>query len=702
MLPARAGDRQIYYWGLQPNDQDYNQQERDTRILIGTMMLHAGLTGTYADLTISPGSGLNVTVAPTAGSTNGAVYQQVADDPNPMPQATPTADPDALPADPTKIAVPAFISSATAPIGPLTAPTTSGYSMYYLIEAQVQPPLDHNLASRTFLDNLGNPSPFNVAQQRSDLISIVAKAGTAGTSPTQPTADSGYVALGWVAVANGQTSITSSNITMAPGWNHGWAQIGNAGVSPATCAFFDANAQLVSGGCNTSGGSPTTVSAGDANVSVTPSGSNYVVDVSHTPSFTSISANSAAWAGNSQITPAGVATSSQNYGSVGGFQLQSSSWTGSAPQTNTWNFAVDSSGNSKFQYNGATQFSVSPAGTVTAASFVGNGSGLTNLFSGFTNGFCVQATSTSSLGTISGACAQTSGPQTFAGLQTFSAASPFAFSSTSGATIASNATGSAVPFTWNASNASSPTGDIADYQVGGVNEVQLQHGGSVKIQGSYLAGSSTYGPASATINGGLTLNSSGAVVAGSSSYGPTGSNVNGPLNILGNNNLVVNGLAQFGAPGSAVTLQGIPCTTAGIAQSAIAWRVCVDNSSNVGVGGSVYASNFLFPSRREWKHDIMPITFDPLDVLMKTDFKQYRYRKGYGDGGKTERYGFIANDTPSVLSGAHHDHFDAAALSTVDALAILKEQREIDGLVKMVRGLCALPQNRKVPSCVRR
>jgi hypothetical protein len=104
----------------------------------------------------------------------------------------------------------------------LTAPGTAGQSVNYLIEfgfAEV----DGNPVVLNYY-NASNPSspyngPGNTGDSnnttRYDQVSIVAKGGSPATSGSQvtPSPDSGYIGAFVVTVANGQTTITSGNIS---------------------------------------------------------------------------------------------------------------------------------------------------------------------------------------------------------------------------------------------------------------------------------------------------------------------------------------------------------------------------------------------------------------------------------------------------------------------------------------------------------
>lgn len=149
-------------------------------------------------------------------------------------------------------------------------------------------------------------------------------------------------------------------------------------------------------------------------------------------------------------------------------------------------------------------------------------------------------------------------------------------------------------------------------------------------------------------------------------------------------------VGQLGTPGSGTTIGGVGCTLLGVAQSSVAWKLCLDTSGNVG------ATNFFSSSRRSLKTDIVPLFIampDALSILAHTDWAQFRYKSDLSQ----VKIGFIADDTPAVLSGPHHDHMDAEALGTVDAQAILQLKGRVDALEILIRHLCNL--HKKDPVC---
>ncbi|HQT25675.1 MAG TPA: phage tail protein [Burkholderiales bacterium] len=126
----------------------------------------------------------------------------------------------------------------------MVAPTTSGYSINYLIQAAFAESDTNNVVLPYF--NSANPSqPLSgqsnsgapQATERQDLVTLVAKAGTAAATGTQttPSPDSGYIGLAVVTIAYGQTTITSGNISVYSG----------APVVPAGGAFASSRSSIL-------------------------------------------------------------------------------------------------------------------------------------------------------------------------------------------------------------------------------------------------------------------------------------------------------------------------------------------------------------------------------------------------------------------------------------------------------------------------
>lgn len=130
------------------------------------------------------------------------------------------------------------------PGGPITAPVSSGTSVYWIIEAQFATQ-DLNNTNRPYYDpsNPTVPQYNSYTDTRQDYISFRLKQGTpySGTSPdvTQiPTPDAGYNGLYAIFVTYGQTTITSGNIIPYPNANFINIPVTNTGVPAGTIIDF--------------------------------------------------------------------------------------------------------------------------------------------------------------------------------------------------------------------------------------------------------------------------------------------------------------------------------------------------------------------------------------------------------------------------------------------------------------------------------
>lgn len=98
------------------------------------------------------------------------------------------------------------------------APVTPGNSVIHLIQARFNE-VDVNNVSRPYFNSADPSMPIfnNNFDTRQDTIDVQIKLGIEAPIPTPPTPDPGYVALYYVTVAYGQTSIVGGNITLVPG-----------------------------------------------------------------------------------------------------------------------------------------------------------------------------------------------------------------------------------------------------------------------------------------------------------------------------------------------------------------------------------------------------------------------------------------------------------------------------------------------------
>ena len=206
-------DRQIVYVGAVPQDTDLLLTNKNMMIGLGMLARAILGTGTWVDglaCTQTTVASLNVLI------NQGAIYSNVNVDGSAY---------GSLSADTTNQIVKQGINLSPTQLS-CPAPGTVGQSINYLIEAQYQD-VD---AGSTILPyyNSSNPSvayngPANSGTSqytiRQGKCILTVKAGVAATTGTQvtPTPDSGYVGLWVVTVANGQTTITSTNISVYPG-----------------------------------------------------------------------------------------------------------------------------------------------------------------------------------------------------------------------------------------------------------------------------------------------------------------------------------------------------------------------------------------------------------------------------------------------------------------------------------------------------
>lgn len=130
-----------------------------------------------------------------------------------------------LPADTTDTILKQGIQLATTTLS-CPAPTTTGFSINYLIEASYQDS-DTTQVVLPYFNSANVSQPLNGpgglggsnATERQGIVILTAKAGTAATTGTQttPTPDSGYIGLWVVTVAFGASTITAGNISQYPG-----------------------------------------------------------------------------------------------------------------------------------------------------------------------------------------------------------------------------------------------------------------------------------------------------------------------------------------------------------------------------------------------------------------------------------------------------------------------------------------------------
>ncbi len=206
-------DRPIVYTQEQGRSVDFLFAQRATMIGIAKLSQAAfGSNSVVRGLAVTPNSpaALNVLVG------IGDIYTMAAVD------ATTWGS---LPADTTDTILKQGLNMTAQTIS-TPAPSTSGYSINYLIETQYQDQ-DTNTAVLPFYNSNNPQIPLNgqggsgapLPTERQGVCVIQAKAGIAATTGTQttPAVDSGWTALAVVTVANGQSTVTAGNISVPAG-----------------------------------------------------------------------------------------------------------------------------------------------------------------------------------------------------------------------------------------------------------------------------------------------------------------------------------------------------------------------------------------------------------------------------------------------------------------------------------------------------
>lgn len=264
-------DRSIIYTAEQGRSTDFLFGQRATMIALGKLAAAVlGTTGIVNGLACTPTSPAGLTVNVAAGE----IYSLTSVDATAYGSLT---------ADTTDQIVKQGLSMATSNLS-CPAPTTSSFSINYLIEATYQ---DVDAVSLVLpFYNSANPSqPLSgqnnsgapLPTQRQGKCVLTVKAGAAAPTGSQvtPTPDTGSIGLWVVTVANGQTTITNSNITQ-----YGGAPFITATLPQLAAAYLN-YAQLGVANQWTAGqaGKPVTQTFG---ATVTPNlalGNNFVIGV---------------------------------------------------------------------------------------------------------------------------------------------------------------------------------------------------------------------------------------------------------------------------------------------------------------------------------------------------------------------------------------------------------------------------------------
>lgn len=203
-------DRTIVYASAIPQDTDILSPQRDAMIALGwltqaVMGTNTGVAGLACTQT-SPAS-MSVVVGP------GVLWSQEVIDETAF---------GSLPADLSPLMKLGILPEAAGTIFPLAAPTTSGYSVNYLIEATFQetdtdpvvlPYVNAAYPSQPFAGPNNDGVASNTLREQTIALQLKVGAAAATGSQTTPAVDPGYIGLYVITVNYGQLAVTSSSIT---------------------------------------------------------------------------------------------------------------------------------------------------------------------------------------------------------------------------------------------------------------------------------------------------------------------------------------------------------------------------------------------------------------------------------------------------------------------------------------------------------
>ena len=654
--PAFATDRSIAYPLQNPTSEQFNAQARAARMALGTALrdflgssLSAG--GVYTNLTVAPNGGMYVAVAPTTTGTPGAVYQLAQDDPNPLPQGFYTPQ---LSADTTLTIVPALQSGPSSSIGPLSAPA-GGTSQYYLIEAQVQTS-DTTPLPMTFLNSQGTPSTLTVNTVRHDGAVFQAKAGTpASSSPAVPSVDSGWVAVAKILIPGGASSITSGMITAYPAFQGFVVNGSSVSVSALTISSLATAGCLQNSNTGVITSSPCTSGLGTVNATspITSTTSGGVATVACPNCVSGVSATSPISASiSSNLLSVSLGTVPIANGGTGQTTLPTG----------------------VLQYTGSA---------ITAATGI-----VTGLTAG--TGIAVGTGSTPSVGLSHGDYADLASTQTIGGNKSFTnGIGTQGDTPASGVDLNCGVSGYACKLQSSQGfqmNSTVCSGSINVLKNNGTNEALFDCSGNETLNGStgLTEGSSTYGPTAMTQVG--SGSGSPAVVIG------TGTENMWALKIEQNAGSGGSDFTDIGTA-SGATVQGVTGTALYIDRDDSSNLFTMDRSGDAGFLLNVYATNFFTGSRREWKKNIHPYSFDPLNLLDHVDYAQYECKDPRCGPTGLFKVGIIANDSPWQIAGKKHNHEDAFAMAAIDGKAITELHAKVRALHEQVGDFASASTN---------
>lgn len=196
--------RTTIWTSQQPQPQDLMQFERDAAKSLAQFILDAmgSQNAAFTGLAATPGTGLTVNIGA------GAVYQ--------YGQIDPTAWGDTMGSDAFDGTLLGLVLS-TQDLTGFAAPTTSGDSINYLVQCQIQVTDAASVSTPLYSSNNNPPTYVQKSPSRQNVVVFEVKAGTQAATGTQttPTPDSGWIPLYAVTVDYGESSLTSADIVAA-------------------------------------------------------------------------------------------------------------------------------------------------------------------------------------------------------------------------------------------------------------------------------------------------------------------------------------------------------------------------------------------------------------------------------------------------------------------------------------------------------
>jgi len=668
--PAKLNRRNDYY-GMNESSGWVIQGQRDVRLGFGQLIydMFGSTNGAFSHIAVTPSTGLFVQVGPSAPNTRGSVYQFQQDDVNVYGSGATQ-----LSADPTQIFVQGALSTPTIALGPFTAPTSTGQSIADLIECQVQT-VDATPQTELFETAPNTTVSQTANRDRNDIVACQIKSGTAATTiPVAPAADAGWVPVASVFVANGQTSLAQSNVTLSTtNQFYGFVPANaSGGVTLPHGDYANTNLGNVSSVASLAIGSGATAVSG---YSLVVNGGNLglngyqLTTGSSSYGATGATVNGAllanTFATNGSTIPSGYVASFGGAVGLNGYALNT--------------------GSSSY---GATSASVN--GTITATGFASNGStlpsGYASVLSGnlglsgstlYTGGSSYGAMSATVSGPIVGSSFQS--PNTtlpsgyaanFAGNVGLGGSSLYTGGSSYGAT---SATISGTVF---ASGFSSTGSTLPSGYAGVLN-------GNLGLSGSaLLTGGSTYGATSATVAGPLTSAGTvtGAAIVTTGMSLPTNTYVASFGGDVGLNGHIMNtGSSQYGPTSATI---GGPILANGFVSNG----TTLPSGDAANFGGPIAATRYDTNSARVLKDDISALRADPLSIVRTVHPTWWKYKaRPHMD----RQLGVIADNTAIELSGPKHDHIDIGATAVVAAAAAHEVDEHEQALQKRFDALAA-------------